>query len=413
MTMEGAWNSLRIDRHNQWSHTSDKSIKIINGKIVSMNAYITPSISYTQGIGDKWTAGVRLKFPMGIANVTTQKSNFSLDYSGDNVTAISDIFIHSSIIAGSVQFSGIDNDDVKFVKTTSMSDIIKGAMKNNGFALDLGVTYKLNKKSMLSFAIQDWGSITWKSNSTDIVSKNPGASYTFTGLGVMDFVHSDSMSVNDRLSEIKDSLINMLDLKTQQVSSYKAHLATKLYFGYSYNFASKNFVNALYKITIGDGYTNHCWSLFWACELNKHINVSLGNTFVYYSASQHFAGWNPSALVNLCGGGFNLYVGGSFSSSMNVAKTSGFSAYAGLNFTWGYNDEWAEKDNQMVSPAQGTILDKSLLIDGQETSADTLNVEPTNGGKEVPMNYDWNEQNQIPNTDVPQEENSSAVEEKQ
>src|SRR5574344_134367 len=57
MTMEGSMEFSKdlIGLIINGVNTSDKSTQIINGKIVSMNAYITPSISYTQGIGDKWT----------------------------------------------------------------------------------------------------------------------------------------------------------------------------------------------------------------------------------------------------------------------------------------------------------------------------------------------------------------------
>lgn len=339
------------------TETADKKSQILDGKLLSLNAYIAPSISFTRIIDEKLTVGIRVKMPLGIANVTTEKSELSLDFNNDKITAMSNFMIRTSIIAGSFNFTGIrsvtegDNNDNNnnFNQLDNASDIMKQALKNKGLAFDFGGTYKLNKSMLVSLSIQDLGFINWASNVTNIQSKNPNNSYTFNGLGSVDY----DGDISDQLNDIGDSLINSLDLKTVKGESYSKMLPTKIYAGFTWNFAKTQYLNALYKTAIGSNYFDQYLSIYYSLQLERYLNISLGNTFAFENKWDNISAINPSLAFNFNLYCVNLYFGGSLRSSCNLSAITGLNVFVGMNLALGYYDYWKE-------PAEGEKGDSQI-----------------------------------------------------
>lgn len=339
------------------TETKDKKSQIFDGKLLSLNAFIAPSISFTRIIDEKLTVGLRAKIPFGIANVTTEKSELSLDFNNDKITAMSNFMIRTSIIAGSLNFAGIrsedngndGNNDNIFNKLGNSSDIIKQALKNKGLAFDFGATYKLNKDMLVSLSVQDLGFINWASNVTNIQSKNPNNSYTFNGLGTIDY---DS-DISEQLNDITDSLINSLDLKTVKGESYTKMLPTKIYAGFTWNFTKTQYLNALYKTAIGSNYFDQYLSIYYSLQLERYLNISLGNTFAFENKWDNISAINPSLALNFNLYCVNLYFGGSLSSSYNLSEVTGLNFFFGMNLALGYNDYWKK-------PTEGERVDSQI-----------------------------------------------------
>ncbi|MFA7081706.1 MAG: DUF5723 family protein [Bacteroidales bacterium] len=324
------------------TETENKKSEFINNKIISLNAFIAPSISYSRVVNDKLTVGARVKLPMGIANITTDKSELSLDFNDNKITATSNFLIRTSNIMGSFNFTGLDSaSSMEFKTSDNASDIINNAKKNIGLAFDLGGSYKLNNTMVVSLSIQDLGYINWGGNVSQLQSKNPNASYTFNGLGSVDF--NENSSFEDRLDEIADSLMTSFDLESVEGESYTQMLPAKIYAGFTWNFAKTQYLNALYKGAFGNNYSDHYLSIYYTTQLERYLNFSIGNTFAFENHFNAISAINPSLALNLNLYMINFYFGGSIRSSYNLAKITGVNVFAGMNIAFGYKNYWEKK----------------------------------------------------------------------
>lgn len=323
------------------TESDNNQSEFINNKIISLNAFIAPSISYSRVVNDKLTVGARVKLPMGIANITTDKSELSIDFNDDKITATSNFLVRTSNIIGSFNFSGLDSASNAEFKTNT-SDIINQAKKNIGLAFDFGGSYKINNTMVVSLSIQDLGYINWGANVSYLQSKNPNASYTFNGLGSVDF--NDNNSFSDRLDEIADSLMTSFDLEAVEGKSYTQMLPAKIYAGFTWNFAKTQYLNALYKGAFGNNYSDHYISIYYSTQLERYLNFSIGNTFAFENHFNAISAINPSLALNLNLYMINFYFGGSLRSSYNLAKITGVNVFAGMNIAFGYKNYWEKKD---------------------------------------------------------------------
>ncbi|MFA6805886.1 MAG: DUF5723 family protein [Bacteroidales bacterium] len=325
------------------TESENKKTDFINNKLISLNAFIAPSISYSRLINDKLTVGARVKLPMGIANITTDKSELTIDFNDDKITATSNFLIRTSNIIGSIDFRGLENSsDIEFNTSEKASEIINLAKKNLGLAFDLGGSYKLNNTMLVSLSIQDLGYINWGANTTQLQSKNPNASYTFNGLGSIDF-NDENNTIGDQFEEILDSVITSFDLEAVEGKTYTQMLPAKLYAGFTWNFAKTQYLNALYKGAFGNNYSDHYISIYYTTQLERYLNFSIGNTFAFENHFNSITALNPSIALNLNLYMINIYFGGSLRSSYNLTKLTGVNVFVGMNIAFGYKDYW-EKD---------------------------------------------------------------------
>jgi hypothetical protein len=322
----------------------NNSLKFFNNKLIDATAYISPSVSYSYKIDDKWTVGARLKMYFGLANINTKKSDISLQFNDDDITAIGDIDIREANAFYKYGFTTLtDGDSVEDGEFES-SKIMSNIMKNKGYGIDLGVTYKLREDMELSASVVDLGRITWKSNAKNIKSRRPNESVTFSGVNT----NYDDLSddVSDYLDDMADSLKHAFDLETKTMSSYTTHLPTKIYLGYSWNFQGHNYLQALLKGRSIGGTFEKSLMIAYAFK-TSFLDVSVGNTI-----NNKF--FNPNVTLSLTGGGINFYVGTTINSSLNMANASGFSIYTGLGIVVGKHktkantNEINNKDNTQL-----------------------------------------------------------------
>ncbi len=316
---------------------SNEAIQVSDNEILSLNSYISTSIGYTRVVNSKLNVGLRAKFILGLANITTEESKLQISQNDEGLTAQSNFLIRSSSMIGSLNLPGLNSSDS--IEFNVDSDSIKSSiMKNKGFGIDFGATYKLNDKMILSLSVQDLGFIKWTANTTDIVSKNPNGTYTFTGF---ENISADS-SFSQQIEQLSDSITNALDITTRRGEEYTTMLPTKVYVGYEWNFSKKHHLNALYKASIGSNYFDNYLSVFYALQLERYLNISLGNTFSFENSFKNNKPFNPSIAFNANLLIFNIYFGGSLNTSYNVAKMTGVNFFFGINSSFGYNNPFKE-----------------------------------------------------------------------
>ncbi len=319
--------------------SENKKTEFINNKLIYLNTFISPSISYTRVVNEQLTVGGRIKMPMGMANITTDKSALSLNFNDDKITASSDFLIRTSNIIGEIEFNGLGDSTIIGFRSNSTGDMISKLTDNLGLAFDLGASYKLNDDMVVSLSIQDLGFINWGAGLTQLQSKNPNASYTFNGLGSVDF-NDQNYSIEDQFQEILDSVITSFDLEAVEGKSYTQMLPTKVYAGFTWNFAKTQYLNALYKGAFGNNYSDHYLSIYYTTQLERYLNFSIGNTFAFENHFNAISAINPSLALNINLYLINFYFGGSLRSSYNLAKLTGFNVFAGMNIAFGYKDYW-------------------------------------------------------------------------
>ncbi len=323
---------------------------IMDDKLISLNAYISPSIGFARKINDKLDVGLRAKVPFGILNVNTEKSTLRLDLN-DGVSVMGDFLIHTSNVAGKFSFSGINSPtSPEFIDNIVVSEMLK----NRGLAFDIGASYKIRKDMMVSLAVQDLGYIRWKTNTTDIVSKNPGASFEINPYQY----NSSSDTQDDMYENIEDSIMSALDLESRPGSSYTTYLPTKIYASYTWNFAKTQYLSALYMGAIGSNYFDNNLSVFYNCQLERYLNLSFGNTFVF-SNSSNTSLINPSAAINFNLYLINFFVGGGVRSSFDVAELTGFNIFFGMNFSIGYTNYWKKDRSEDAEPQIDEVEEKT------------------------------------------------------
>jgi hypothetical protein len=311
-----------IDFIANGTNTANKQADLMSEKVLDLTAYTSTYIGYAREINDRLTIGAKLKFYSGIANIHTNKSLVHLDFDGDQISAYGDIDFNASMIFG--YFSAVnsvvaDDSDFSFNSTTEASDLTSNVFKNKGFGFDVGATFKINEDMEISASIVDIGKITWGANAANIRSNNPNERFQFSG------VEADYDSVGEQLEDyfddLGDSLKHAFDLGVNDVSSYSTWVPTKIYLGYTWNFFTNMQLQALYYGRFIRGTYENSFTLNYSYDFGFGT-ATIGNTFNYRLL-------NPTAMITL---GNIFYIGASFASSYNIAKTQSLSFFMGLNF---------------------------------------------------------------------------------
>ena len=124
-------------------------------------------LSASKEIRKGFRAGVRVKYLNGMANITTPRSEISLNATGDppNLQATVDYRVHSSLpLSLSAPGGLLDNIDFEpAIHNLANNYLFTG---NHGVAIDAGLTYNLDEATQISASVTDLGLIRWKKNLT-------------------------------------------------------------------------------------------------------------------------------------------------------------------------------------------------------------------------------------------------------
>lgn len=286
----------------------------LSGLRIQQNYYRELAIGYTFQMNDKWTIGVRPKLLMGVTNVTTRHSKNSIytDPDGLELKGNADIDIYTS---------GFVNSDDEF--DFSPKDFF--TLKNLGWGLDLGATYKLNDKINLSANLINVGMIHW---SNKVTRYDINGDYTYTG-----YILQDSTDIAN--ADWKDVLDTLEAIFKPEIThkSYNSYLSPQLYLKGDYKYNDRltmygAFISDIYFkyraiITVGGVYQfNHLFqaTLNYSFMTDKYFNIGAGFAFNAGPVQLY------AALDNIPGF-FDPY------------NNRYFNARAGINFVVGKVDE--------------------------------------------------------------------------
>jgi hypothetical protein len=240
----------------------DQTLDIGNFRI-SENHYRELAFGYSYVYDSKWTFGARAKILFGMSNVNTRRSDITLHTEGEffDITATSDLLINTNEIDN---MSDTTLDQKKYMKDYLF------LTKNKGIGMDLGASYKFDDKITFGLSILDFGFISWKSNPMNLVSKNPGGSFTFDGLDVSEILENGDSAF---LQNLEDSLIDIFEVDTTY-ESYRTLLNTRIHASAYYKVTEKDQISALLRFHFYDRTVHPSFSLAYMRKFGNILHLT-------------------------------------------------------------------------------------------------------------------------------------------
>lgn len=239
-------------------------------------------IGFSRDITNRLRIGFKGKLLLGVAAASIKNRSLSIDVNDDYSTAINtDVSLNFSAPLN-VSFDSenhldkIDFDKNRFEKNQELLRFLSGK-KNPGLGFDVGATYAISQRIMVSAAITDFGFIRWKKDLTNLTANSR---FVFSGLDMTDVLKGDK-TIDEAGKEILDSLKNSFNI-IDSGNPFTTFLPFGISMGGSYSLSDKISFGVL------------SYSRFIGRQLREALtlsaNVNLGNAFstsLSYTAANH------------------------------------------------------------------------------------------------------------------------------
>lgn len=184
----------------------------LNDVRVAANYYRELAVAANKSINDRLIIGVRGKFLMGMANVTTQQSKSTLYTDPDGMSLSG----HSEL---TVLTAGWMNDD-----KIKAGDFF--GFQNLGAAADIGARYKVTDKLSVACNVTNIGFINWKK---DVKNYRVNGDYTYKGY----IMHDSADIANADWQNVVDTLEAVFKPK-EDSKAYTSWLTPSIYLSGNY-----------------------------------------------------------------------------------------------------------------------------------------------------------------------------------
>lgn len=261
------------------------------------------SLGYTRIITPQLSAGARLKYLSGLANVSTQNAGlrFVNDFDSEyfNIQGRMDVF--------SSGLKTLSDDSGAYFSSNG----------NHGFAFDLGADYQVNDQIEVFASLINVGSIHWKNDLTH-----------------NSFIANNVQLSTDSLDQFDEEISNFLD-SLQMPSSfplgvYKTKLPAMAYFGGNYFFRPNTSVGFI----VNPRFYNHTSDWAFSLALQHRLNRWLQAVINYSNYNK--TGSNIGAGLALNGGPLQLYIAtDNVLPIFNISNARNAQFNAGINLTFG------------------------------------------------------------------------------
>jgi hypothetical protein len=285
------------------------------------------AIGYNRSLlDDKLKVGGKLKYIRGLNVISTHKNDVVFTTNPDdfsyNVKA--DIEINASAPL-------LDEETDPLVA-------LLGSPRNSGFGIDLGASYDLNEKITLSASVIDLGRVFWKENTTNIKSKNPGATFKYRGIDIKEYL-GNSSSGSEGFDALADTLLDIFALDTTQ-KSFSTGLLGEFYLGGNLKITDRHNAGVLF---YGSFYNKQFYpaaTLSWNSEFGRILALSASYTIMRGS----YANLGMGFALNM--GPEQLY----FVSDNLIGALTGNVKNLSLRFGWNHTfgrKKWEQKQQKV------------------------------------------------------------------
>jgi len=287
-------------------------------------SYLENALGFSAQITKELRIGARLKYINGGVAAKTEKSQMQIAVAEDyKITATADALVKTSGVYD------LDNSN-----SVSASDYLK----NTGWGIDLGATYRLFDRITLAASLVDIGQINFKNNTYEYRLNPQTANYTFSGIDVDELFDDGS----DYFDAQIDSLEENFDFTESPGGSFSSALPTKAYLSGSFDVTKSFTVGAIF---FAEKFANRFNSGF-SLAMNKHFRKVLTTSVSYTVTNRSFNNLGAGLSLNLAP--IQIYVVGdnlltapislATSGEMNsyLNNTQVFTVRTGINFVWGW-----------------------------------------------------------------------------
>ncbi len=264
------------------------------------------AIGFAREVNQKVTVGGKLKYLYGMENFSSGKANLSFYTAPDDyqLELNSDYVIHTSSKSNAKKGS---------------SDSYLFGLKNVGFAVDLGTTYKFNDRWKFMASVIDLGSIKWKSNTKSYIAES--GNYKFDGIDINKFINDNGSGGGN----ILDTMTNSFG-PTENTDSYSTSLPTHGYLNACFKINAKSNVTGLLHAEIFRQTVQPSVTASYNRKLNSHLAASVN----YSMINQHWN--NVGAGLSVNAGPVQIYM-----ISDNLIGTINPLSHNTLHFNFGIN----------------------------------------------------------------------------
>jgi Family of unknown function (DUF5723) len=235
-------------------------------------------LGFSRNFTDKLRIGIKGKLLFGIVSASIDNKSLGITVNDDySHTFDANLAVNMSVPATVYMDSKNNIDSIIFDESRFKSFGFYLGKKNVGLGLDIGATYDLTDRIVVSASITDLGFIRWKKDITNLKANNQ---FKFSGLNMLDVING-TKTIDEVGKDMVDSLKNAFVL-----SKTKAPFTTYLPFGISlggsYNVTKQFSVGLLsYSRIIGKQVRE---------ALTLSANLNLGNAFstsICYTAANN------------------------------------------------------------------------------------------------------------------------------
>ena len=241
-------------------------------------------LGYSRNFTDKLRIGIKGKLLFGIAAASIDNKSLGItvneDYSHTldanlavNMSGPVNVYMDSKNNIDSIRF-----DDNRFKTKSGITDFFSGK-KNMGFGMDIGATYDLTDRIVVSASITDLGFIRWKKDVTNLTAKNQ---FEFSGLNMLDVVNG-TQTIDQVGQDMLDSLKNAF-VVSKSKTAFTTYLPFGISLGGSFNITKQFSVGLLsYSRVIGK-------QIREALTLSANINLgsALSTSLSYTAENQQY-----------------------------------------------------------------------------------------------------------------------------
>ncbi len=291
------------------------NIDFLNDKLVISRVGIRAQHFREIGFGyafqptDELSFGLKAKYIQGFADASTPH-NFNA-----NITSNGEFFeVDAQIENGVFRTSGLDIYQGN--EGNLVSHLINNS--NRGYALDLGVDYKLSRYYSIAFSVLDLGFINWNEN---IVNKTVSDT-TFTYSGV------DLRDLSDVRETLEDSLFNKFK-PTETNDPYRTYLPTRMFASWSYNYSD----DLSFSVTAGSRLVQRQFKMIYGGAVTYRFGKALTASGSLVKMPQQF--FNLGASLAARGGPVQLYIAADQIVNFSVPDAKALDLRVGINFIFG------------------------------------------------------------------------------
>lgn len=244
--------------------------------------YREVGLGFSKNFTNKLRIGVKGKLLFGIAGASIDNRSLGITVN-DNYTHTIDANLVVNVSAPVNVYMNADQkidsfvfDNKRFDKGSGVADFLLGK-KNMGLGLDIGATYDISDKIVISAAITDLGFIKWKKDVTNLQAESQ---FEFSGLNMLN-VFNGTMTFDSLANQMLDSLKNSFKVSDSN-DPFTTWLPFGVTIGGSYNLTKRFSLGLLsYSRVIGKQIRE---------SLTLSANVNLGNalsTSLSYTVANH------------------------------------------------------------------------------------------------------------------------------